>query len=323
MVGRVGDLCLQCRKRIALAQLLPHKVVLQANLKWKFSLLIRLTFHNRKFAESLNEFRCDKLDFTARYRFAKSVHRGDMAGDHIARLIKTLVHVHAHLEFWQTITLYLYCAWAGRVTHDGTDGVGAVVHLISQLKIRGKNSEAGSLPNLLEHLVALGVLYLNHRLAPCHRPQVGIGQGKRPDMDRLPRLIQGLIRGYHHLEGSHQRYGTRDAALLIAGNVCLYLILSFGKVVRHLFLNLGKPALVGGGIYHPHFIAIICSQADLHLSICDRFIIGIIADKYTKSCWRPGSQVFRRKQDHLLRLGAKVMHLICFQPDTQRQQNEH
>ena len=170
MVGCVGDFRSQSDKRIALAQLLPHKVVLEPNLKWKFSLFIGLALHGRKFPESLDEFRCGKLDIAARYRFTKSVHRGDMAGHHIARLIKTLVHVHAHLEFWQTITLYPYCALAGRVAHDGADGVGAAVHLVGQLKVRGKNAEAGSFPNLLEHLVPLGVLYLNHRLAPCHRP---------------------------------------------------------------------------------------------------------------------------------------------------------
>jgi hypothetical protein len=94
----------------------------------------------------------------------------------------------------------------------------------------------------------------------------------------------------------------------------------FAKIEKQVPDDLGKPVLIGGGIHHPYLITTLGSQADLHLSICDRFFIGTIANKYTESRRRPWSQVFRREQECLLRLGSKIVHLIGFQPHNDAQQ---
>ena len=142
-------------------------------------------------------------------------------------------------------------------------------------------------------------------------------------MNGLAGLIKRLVGRDHHPEGSGQLHVVSDDALIITGNLRLYLVLPLSKIIGHLFLYLGKPVLIGGGIHHPHLASILGSQADLHLSICYRFFIGTIANKYTECRRRPGSQVFGRKQECLLRLGAKIVHLIGLQSDSDADQNDH
>ena len=92
MISLVHHIGLQGNPGIALVSFRADKVFLKPEFKGKIPILIQLALNILKGPKPLDEFRGRDLDFAAGHRFTKGVLRRHVAGNHLARLVKPLVH---------------------------------------------------------------------------------------------------------------------------------------------------------------------------------------------------------------------------------------
>ena len=138
---------------------------------------------------------------------SKEVVGAHRSGQMVTRPITSLrvfilpAKINGDLEFRENISIHVQCDF-GPVgcsrfgfAHHRAEVVRAQVDFIGKPELRRRDSELVALRQFLENFVAARVLDLKSEFAIGHRFVIGAIQRQRAHMNRLPRLIDGLLGG--------------------------------------------------------------------------------------------------------------------------------
>ena len=210
VVARVGDLDVELRRGLARLERLAHEVVGQLHLERVVALLVGGGLDHLEVGVLHVELGARNGHLCAGHRLAEEVVRLEVNLHRLAGAIEFPVGLEGDLELGQDVAVDVDALFLLGPADYRADFVRSLVELVGQHEVRVRDAELVRLANLLEDLVALGVLHFEDRLDLHKRLHARLPQRQRPHVNRLAGLVQRLVARQERPRGARDVYRLLD-----------------------------------------------------------------------------------------------------------------